>query len=151
MCRPAPREEARGRAGPERGTGRRITTLREREEVPMSSRLPRLRSFAAGLIAMAVPAALAVAVAAPAASARTPGHDNEFSQTNLISDLSNVGAQIVDPNLKNPWGLAFGPATPLWVADNGTSIAGVYPISPVGPTAQPSRLNVTLPPTDSAP
>ena len=117
----------------------------------MSSRLPRLRSFSAGVLAFAVPAALAVAVAAPAASARTHGHDNEFTQTNLISDLTTVGAQIVDPNLKNPWGLAFGPTTPLWVADNGTSIAGVYPVSPVGPTAQPSRLNVTLPPTDSAP
>jgi uncharacterized protein (TIGR03118 family) len=117
----------------------------------MSSRLPRLRSFSAGVLAFAVPAALAVAVAAPAASARTHGHDNEFTQTNLISDLTTVGAQIVDPNLKNPWGLAFGPTTPLWVADNGTSIAGVYPVSPVGPTAQPSRLDVTLPPADSSP
>jgi uncharacterized protein (TIGR03118 family) len=117
----------------------------------MSSRLPRLRFFATGVLAVAVPAALAVAVAAPAASARTHGHDNEFSQTNLVSDLSTVGAQIVDPNLKNPWGLAFGPTTPLWVADNGTSIAGVYPVSPVGPTALPSRLDVTLPPADSAP
>ena len=117
----------------------------------MSSRLPRLRSIATGVLAVAVPAALAVAVAAPAASARTHGHDNEFRQTNLVSDLTTVGAQIVDPNLKNPWGLAFGPTTPLWVADNGTSIAGVYPVSPVGPTAQPSRLDVTLPPADSAP
>jgi uncharacterized protein (TIGR03118 family) len=117
----------------------------------MSSRLPRLRFFATGVLAVAVPAALAVAVAAPAASARTHGHDNEFRQTNLVSDLTTVGAQIVDPNLKNPWGLAFGPTTPLWVADNGTSIAGVYPVSPVGPTVQPSRLDVTLPPADSAP
>ncbi|HWM95840.1 MAG TPA: TIGR03118 family protein [Streptosporangiaceae bacterium] len=117
----------------------------------MSSRLPRLRSIATGVLAVAVPAALAVAVAAPAASARTHGHDNEFRQTNLVSDLNTVGAQVVDPNLKNPWGLAFGPTTPLWVADNGTSIAGVYPVSPAGPTAQPSRLDVTLPPADSAP
>ena len=117
----------------------------------MSSRLPRLRSLAIAALAVTVPAALAVAIAAPAASARTHGHDNEFRQTNLISDLKTVGAQIVDPNLINPWGLAFGPTTPLWVADNGTSIAGVYPVSPVGPTAQPSKLNVTLPPKDSAP
>jgi len=117
----------------------------------MSARLPRLRSFTTAMLALAVPAALAVAVAAPAASARTHGHDNEFRQTNLVSDLNTVGAQVVDPNLKNPWGLAFGPTTPLWVADNGTSIAGVYPVSPAGPTAQPSRLDVTLPPADSAP
>jgi uncharacterized protein (TIGR03118 family) len=117
----------------------------------MSSRLPRLRSLATAALAVTVPAALAVATMAPAASARTHGHGNEFRQTNLISDLKTVGAQIVDPNLINPWGLAFGPTTPLWVADNGTSIAGVYPVSPVGPTAQPSKLNVTLPPKDSAP
>ena len=117
----------------------------------MSSTLSRFRLFATGVLAVAVPAALAVAVAAPAASARTHGHDNEFRQTNLVSDLNTVGAQVVDPNLKNPWGLAFGPTTPLWVADNGTSIAGVYPVSPTGPTAQPSALNVTLPPADSAP
>lgn len=117
----------------------------------MSSRLPRLRSLATAALAVTVPAALAVATVAPAASARTHRPENEFRQTNLISDLSTVGAQVVDPNLKNPWGLAFGPTTPLWVADNGTSIAGVYPVSPVGPTAQPSRLDVTLPPADSAP
>jgi uncharacterized protein (TIGR03118 family) len=117
----------------------------------MSSRLPRLRSFSAGVLAFAVPAALAVAVAAPAASARTHGHDNEFTQTNLVSDLSTVGAQIVDPNLKNPWGLAFGPTTPLWVADNGTSVATLYGVSPGGATATQVPLVVTLPPMDSSP
>jgi uncharacterized protein (TIGR03118 family) len=119
----------------------------------MSSTFLRLRTSAVGVLALAVPAALAVATAAPAASARTHSHgpENEFRQTNLVSDLSTVGAQIVDPNLINPWGLAFGPTTPLWVADNGTSIAAVYPVNPAGPTAQPSKLNVTLPPADSAP
>jgi uncharacterized protein (TIGR03118 family) len=117
----------------------------------MSSRLPRLRSFTTAVLALAVPAALAVAVAAPAASARTHGHDNEFSQTNLVSDLTTVGAQIVDPNLKNPWGLAFGPTTPLWVADNGTSVATLYGVSPGGATATQVPLVVTLPPMDSSP
>ena len=31
-----------------------------------------------------------------------------YSQTNLVSDLTTV-----DPNLKNPWGLAFGPTSPF--------------------------------------
>ena len=117
----------------------------------MSSRLPRLRSFTTAVLALAVPAALAVTVAAPAASARTHGPDNRFSQTNLVSDLSTVGAQIVDPNLKNPWGLAFGPTTPLWVADNGTSVATLYGVSPGGATATQVPLVVTLPPMDSSP
>jgi hypothetical protein len=79
----------------------------------MSSRVLRLRTSAVGVLAIAMPAALAVATAAPASSARTHSHgpDNEFRQTNLVSNLTTVGAQIVDPNLKNPWGLAFGPTT----------------------------------------
>jgi hypothetical protein len=117
----------------------------------MSSRLPKLRSFATAVLAVAVPAALAVSVAAPAASARTHGPDNKFRQTNLVSDLTTVGAQIVDPNLKNPWGLAFGPTTPLWVADNGTSVATLYGVSPGGATATQVPLVVTLPPMDSSP
>ena len=44
-----------------------------------------------------------------------------------MSDLSTVGAQIVDPNLKNPWGLAASPTSPLWVADNNGNVATVYP------------------------
>ena len=51
----------------------------------MSSRLPRFRSLATAALAVAVPAALAVATVAPAASARTHGRDNEFRQTNLVS------------------------------------------------------------------
>ena len=58
----------------------------------MSSRLPRLRSLATAALAVAVPAALAVATVAPAASAGTHRPDNEFRQTNLVSDLGNVGA-----------------------------------------------------------
>src|SRR5256886_10009133 len=119
----------------------------------MSSTLSRFRSFATGVLAVAVPAALAVAAAAPAASARPHGHgpENEFRQTNLVSNLNTVGAQVVDPNLVNPWGLALGPTTPLWVADNGTSVATVYIVSPGGATAKNFGLTVTLPPADSAP
>ena len=44
-----------------------------------------------------------------------------FLQTNLISDLPGV-AQLTDPNLKNPWGVAINPAGDFWVSDaaNGT-------------------------------
>ena len=96
----------------------------------MSSRLPRFRIFAVGVLAVAIPAALAVA---PAASAAGRGHGprNEFRQTNLVSDVSGA-AQLIDPNLKNAWGLALGPATPLWVADNGTSVSTLYGITPGG-------------------
>jgi uncharacterized protein (TIGR03118 family) len=115
----------------------------------MSSRLPRFRIFAVGVLALAIPAALAVA---PAASASAPsgGPHNEFRQTNLVSDMSGA-AQLIDPNLKNAWGLALGPTTPLWVADNGTSVSTLYSIPPGGQMVQQVPLTVTLPPMDSAP
>jgi len=115
----------------------------------MSSRLPRFRTFALGVLAVAIPAALAVA---PAASASTPfgGPHNEFRQTNLVSDMSGA-AQLIDPNLQNAWGLALGPTTPLWVADNGTSVSTLYSIAPGGGMVQQVPLTVTLPPMDSAP
>lgn len=49
------------------------------------------------MLAVAVPAAVAVAVAIPGGSALASGLRNEFHQTNLISDLGNQGAQVVDP------------------------------------------------------
>jgi hypothetical protein len=78
----------------------------------MSSRFFGPRSFALGLLAVAVPAAVAVATAVPSAAALSFGAENEFHQTNLISDLGNQGAQVVDPNLQNAWGLAFSPTSP---------------------------------------
>ncbi|HVU52471.1 MAG TPA: TIGR03118 family protein [Polyangia bacterium] len=47
----------------------------------------------------------------------------------------------VDPNLVNPWGLAFNPSGPIWIANNGTGTSTVYNAQGV---AQP--LIVTIPP-----
>lgn len=48
-----------------------------------------------------------------------------YHQHNLISDIPGL-AEHVDPNLVNPWGIAYGPATPFWIADNHTGVATVY-------------------------
>jgi len=48
-----------------------------------------------------------------------------YEQRNLVSDGS-VPAGLVDSDLKNAWGLASGPATPWWVADNGTDLSTLY-------------------------
>ena len=49
-----------------------------------------------------------------------------FQQTNLVSDQPGV-AQITDPNLVNPWGIALGPnGGTLWVSDNGTGLASLF-------------------------
>jgi uncharacterized protein (TIGR03118 family) len=109
------------------------------------SRLFRKRPFAVGLFAVAVPAAVAIAAAVPGGSALASGANNEFHQTNLISDLGNQGAQVVDPNLQNSWGLAFSPTSPLWVADNNSGVATLYSINVGGTTASKVNLTVTLP------
>jgi hypothetical protein len=69
-----------------------------------------------------------------------------FSQTNLVSDVPGL-ATTTDPNLKNPWGVSFGPTSPFWVSDQVTNVSSLYAgdgskIAPVvvgvtgGPTGQ---------------
>jgi uncharacterized protein (TIGR03118 family) len=56
-----------------------------------------------------------------------PRHDddNEFTQTNLVSD-GFVPAAHIDPNLVNPWGIALSATSPFWISDNGTGLTTVY-------------------------
>ena len=49
-----------------------------------------------------------------------------FSFTTLVSDSAGVGALVVDPNLKNPWGVVFGPTTPAWVSNNHSETSTLY-------------------------
>lgn len=56
----------------------------------------------------------------------SPVTNTAFVQTNLVADISSLGAVTIDPNLVNPWGLAFGAGGALWVANNGTGTATVY-------------------------
>lgn len=72
-----------------------------------------------------------------------------YQQTNLVSDQPGV-ARVTDPNLVNSWGIARGPTTPFWVADNGTGVSTLYTGNgtpfPVG-----SPLVVTIPPPHGSP
>ena len=74
---------------------------------------------AAGLAAAAIPAGAAAA----APNAATP---NSFKQTNLVANTSSRHPNLVDPNLKNAWGITAGPNTPIWVSDNNSGKATVY-------------------------
>jgi uncharacterized protein (TIGR03118 family) len=103
----------------------------------MSSRFFGRRSVAVGALAIAAPVAVALATAVPGGSALASAvpakaAPNTFVQTNLVSNLKTEHAKLVDPNLKNPWGLAFGPATPLWSANNNSGTATLYSITPGG-------------------
>lgn len=54
-----------------------------------------------------------------------PRSRNSYVQMNLVSDLPRM-APVTDTNLVNPWGLAFGPNTLFWVADNHSGLSTVY-------------------------
>ncbi len=54
-----------------------------------------------------------------------PAHATEFKVTNLVSDGS-VPAPTVDPNLINPWGIAYGPTGPFWISDNNAGVSTLY-------------------------
>jgi uncharacterized protein (TIGR03118 family) len=70
----------------------------------------------------------------------------EFTQTNLVSDAQpgHLTAAIQDPNLINPWGVAFSPTGPFWVANNHTGTATLYNVDPKTNTPTQLGLVVTI-------
>ena len=76
-------------------------------------------------IVLAALSALALAVAGPASAHGGGKGADVYKKRNLVSDIDGV-ARITDANLVNPWGLAFGPATPAWVSDNGMDVSTLY-------------------------
>lgn len=63
---------------------------------------------------------------------------NSYKQTNLVSDMA---AANMDAKLKNPWGIAFLPGAPFWIADNNSGISTLY-----DKTGATGAFNVTIPP-----
>jgi uncharacterized protein (TIGR03118 family) len=109
---------------------------------PRSGTGPQRRSrLRSALLLSLVAALLALAQATPAAASH---QRNAYHQTNLVSDLPGL-AQLTDPDLVNPWGLAAGPTTPAWVADNGTDKATIYPGFVNGSPIQKAPLVVDIP------
>ena len=66
---------------------------------------------------------------------------NSYAQTNLTSDLSGGVAAHTDSALINPWGIAFFPGAPFWVADNNSGFSTLYDA-----TGAKQSLLVTIPP-----
>ncbi|SBT38100.1 TIGR03118 family protein [Micromonospora narathiwatensis] len=93
--------------------------------------------------------AAATAVGSPA-WAHDGGHERHgtprFDVINQVSDqaLKQDARRppFVDPNAVNTWGLALGPDTPLWVANNGTDTATVYSGGVDG--APVDKVNITV-------
>ncbi|HEX7553841.1 MAG TPA: TIGR03118 family protein, partial [Geothrix sp.] len=55
----------------------------------------------------------------------TPPPPPTYQMTNLVSDQALAGAT-TDTHLVNPWGLAYGPATDFWVANQGNASTTAY-------------------------
>ncbi len=105
--------------------------------------------------AVAAAGALILAIAGPASAAAKPvagisaispagAIPNVYRQTNLVSDIPGV-ARITDPNLVNPWGISAGPATPIWVSDNGSNVTTLYHGAINGSALLPVPLVVGIP------
>ena len=62
------------------------------------------------------------------AGAQSAFADSAYLQHNLVFDgvATNFTADHADANLVNAWGLTFGPGSPAWVANNGSSTSTVY-------------------------
>jgi uncharacterized protein (TIGR03118 family) len=85
-------------------------------------------------------ASVALAASLAAAAALGPGAiAHAVSVTNLVSD-GTVPAAWTDPNLINPWGIAYSPTGPFWVADNNAGVSTLY-----NSTGKPQPLVVTIP------
>lgn len=75
---------------------------------------------------------------------------DSYQQTNLVSDMAGV-ANHTDPKLINPWGIAFVPGQPFWIADNNSGFAtaydanGVTQLAPVLIPAPPGSTSTATP------
>jgi uncharacterized protein (TIGR03118 family) len=49
-----------------------------------------------------------------------------YTTTSLVEDFVGGSARTTDANLLNPWGLAYGPTSGIWVANNHSDTATIY-------------------------
>ena len=66
--------------------------------------------------------ALSAVATVPAGATTSTGG---YTRTNLVSDIPGA-AQVLDPNLVNAWGMAAGPATPVWVSAADSGVSTIY-------------------------
>jgi uncharacterized protein (TIGR03118 family) len=70
----------------------------------------------------------------------------EVVVTNLVTDdMAAHPALIVDPALKNAWGLSSSATSPFWVSNNGTGTSTLYSVNPATQATTKSALTVAIP------
>ena len=73
-----------------------------------------------------------------------------YDETDLVADVSPLidqnriehKAKIVDPNLKNSWGIAESTTSPFWISDNNAGVATLYQVP--GANNTPVSINQPL-------
>ena len=70
-------------------------------------------------------AAFAFTVLAPRLPSATAPVTTNFTQTNLIADVPGM-AKTTDANLVNPWGMALGINSGIWISKNGSGNSTAY-------------------------
>jgi uncharacterized protein (TIGR03118 family) len=91
--------------------------------------------------ALVVVAAACAALAAPALGKQV----GQYAQRDLVSDVPG-GAELLDPLLVNPWGLALPPTGgAAWVADNGAGVSTLYTGAISGSPVVKIPLTVSIP------
>ncbi len=56
----------------------------------------------------------------------TVGAASAYTPTSLVEDLAGSTARTTDPLLVNPWGIAYGPTTGIWVTNNHSETSTIY-------------------------
>jgi uncharacterized protein (TIGR03118 family) len=69
--------------------------------------------------------AIAAFLTSTAVSAYAQQSPSLYKQTNLVADQAGQALK-TDPNLINPWGVAFDPGGAFWISDNGTGLSTLY-------------------------
>jgi uncharacterized protein (TIGR03118 family) len=102
----------------------------------------RLAALVAVLGLVATMAATTTGGANAAPKAKGGSDSRMFRQVNLVSDIPGL-AMLTDENVKNPWGIAFGPKktpTPIWVNNQFNPASAVPGI----PAPEDLLTNITL-------
>src|SRR5580765_1290835 len=72
-----------------------------------------------------------IAVFALAAFVPNLAKAQHYTQKNLVSDLvqpdnADGSKVLLDPNLKNPWGLTRSSGSPFWIGNNNSGTSTIY-------------------------
>ncbi len=87
-----------------------------------------------------------IAAAAMLSLSSIPAWAVNFNQTNLVTDDQTANpARITDTDLKNAWGMSFGPTSPFWVSANGSGVSVLYGVNPATQATTKESLTVSIP------